>query len=320
MKTKIIDLNENDLKRIVKKVLYERQMLNEEPLTGLAVAGLITQAVMWGAGAYISANLISGWASGKRKGLDAIARDCGTDAMGKPTLSKEKIVSISNELVEAAPSGSGLGGYFTNSSEKGIGEALGKIPTIPDYCAVRSEYEKATGEKLEDNIEAAFSMDEWWSGSEAWNKYVYQPLRPAKEKSEKATEEIVNKVKKEVEKKEEEKDEDSEVKKDEDSEVKINGGGNEGVKDLQKLLEDNNFEVGSKGIDGKFGPDTRGAVFDALEKCDKIKTKGASMDTTEDLQTILEDNGFSVGSKGVDGKFGPDTLAATLKALEKCYK
>ena len=44
------------------------------------------------------------------------------------------------------------------------------------------------------------------------------------------------------------------------------------------------------------------------------------MDTTEDLQTILEDNGFSVGSKGVDGKFGPDTLAATLKALEKCYK
>ena len=37
--------------------------------------------------------------------------------------------------------------------------------------------------------------------------------------------------------------------------------------------------------------------------------------SVSDLQRLLKDKGFDVGSSGVDGKFGKATLAAAIKAL-----
>ena len=51
------------------------------------------------------------------------------------------------------------------------------------------------------------------------------------------------------------------------------------------------------------------------------KPGGGSSSTTSgdgsvsDLQKLLKDKGFDIGTSGVDGKFGKNTLAATIKAL-----
>jgi hypothetical protein len=56
---KIANINENDLKRIVKRVLNERQQLNEEVLT----------SALWVAGSAIAANIgkdvYNWWSSGE---------------------------------------------------------------------------------------------------------------------------------------------------------------------------------------------------------------------------------------------------------------
>ena len=51
---------------------------------------------------------------------------------------------------------------------------------------------------------------------------------------------------------------------------------------------------------------------------DPVLKKGASGSKVKELQKLLIDKGYSCGSKGADGKFGNDTLAA-VKAFQKAH-
>lgn len=250
---KVININENDLKRIVKRVLNERKQLNEEFVTATLVS--------WGlyaAGAYLGLGVLSSLFGSGREGLDKLVKDCNNpDVMGKKIQSDYEINNIVNELDKAAPSGEGFAGYFRSSDEEGIGTALEKIKSIPDFCAVNKNFKAETNRDLIDSIDAAFKYDTWYAGNASWDKYVYTPLKNAIKYTKDQTEKGVEKVEKA-----------EEGKTGEDK----SGGGSTGknasgegtVADLQQLLQDKGFDVGQYGVDGKFGKDTLEATLKAL--------------------------------------------------------
>ena len=250
---KIININENDLKRIVKRVLNERKQVNEEVLTATLVG--------WGlyaAGAYLGLGVLSSLFGSGREGLDKLVKDCNNpDVMGKKTQSDYEINSIVNDLDKAAPSGEGLAGYFRSSDEEGIGTALEKIKSIPDFCAVNKNFKAETNRDLIDSIDAAFKYDVWYAGNASWDKYVYTPLKNAIKYTQTQTEKGSENA--------EEKTGEEKTKED-----KFNGGGKDGVSgegtvaDLQQLLKDKGFDVGKYGVDGRFGNDTLEATLKAL--------------------------------------------------------
>ena len=255
---KVININENDLKRIVKRVLNERQQLNEEVLTATLIG--------WGlyaAGAYLGLGVLSSLFGSGREGLDKLVKDCGNpDLMGKKAQSDYEINSIVNELDKAAPSGEGLAGYFRQSDEEGIGTALEKIKSIPDFCVVNKNFKAETNRDLIDSIDAAFKSDTWYAGYASWDKYVYTPLKNAikytKNQTEKGVENVENK------KEETPGEETPGDKKTGDKKTGSGGSGDGSVSDLQKLLKDKGFDIGSHGVDGKFGVDTLAAALKAL--------------------------------------------------------
>lgn len=235
--SKIININESDLKKIVKKVLTEREQINE--FIGLT---------MMVAGSYLGLGVLSSLFGSGRKGLDILVKDCGNpEKMGKKTQSDYEIDSIVNELDVAAPTGEGVKSYITNSDEEGIGEALEKIKSIPDFCAVNKKFKEQTRRNLIDSIDAAFKYDTWYSGDESWDKFVYRPLKTAID----FTKSIVNKS-----------------KSDNSNTTDSGGGGSTGggdVAELQSILKNRGYDIGSHGVDGKFGPETLNAVLKALK-------------------------------------------------------
>lgn len=254
---KIININENDLKRIVKRVLNERKQVNEEVLTATLIG--------WGlyaAGAYLGLGVLSSLFGSGREGLDKLVKDCNNpDVMGKKTQSDYEINSIVNDLDKAAPSGEGLAGYFRNSDEEGIGTALEKIKSIPDFCAVNKNFKVETNRDLIDSIDAAFTYDTWYAGNASWDKYVYTPLKNAIKYTQNQTEKGSENAKEET-------GEEGTYRG--DAESKHGGGssstesGEGTVADLQQLLKDKGFDVGKYGVDGKFGNDTLEATLKAL--------------------------------------------------------
>lgn len=251
---KIVNINENDLKRIVKRVLNERQQLNEEPISATLIGwGL------YGAGAYLGLGVLSSLFGSGREGLDKLVKDCNNpDVMGKKIQSDYEISTIVKDLDEAAPSGEGFAGFFRPSDEEGIGVALEKIKSIPDFCAVNKNFKTETNRDLIDSIDAAFKYDTWYAGNASWDKYVYTPLKNAIKYTKDQTE-------KGVEKTEEVKTGEAKTGEAKTGEDKSGGGSAEGsVADLQQLLKDKGFDVGSHGVDGKFGKDTLAATLKAL--------------------------------------------------------
>ena len=182
--------------------------------------------------------------------------------MGKKAQSDYEINSIVNELDKAAPSGEGLAGYFRQSDEEGIGTALEKIKSIPDFCVVNKNFKAETNRDLIDSIDAAFKSDTWYAGNASWDKYVYTPLKNAikytKNQTEKGVENVENK------KEETPGEETPGDKKTGDKKTGSGGSGDGSVSDLQKLLKDKGFDIGSHGVDGKFGVDTLAAALKAL--------------------------------------------------------
>ena len=253
---KIVNINENDLKRIVKRVLKERQQLNEEVLTATLIS--------WGlyaVGAYLGAGVLSSLFGSGREGLDKLVKDCGNpDVMGKKVQSDYEIASIVTELDKAAPSGEGFAGYFRSSDEGGIGVALEKIKSIPDFCVVNKNFKVETNRDLIDSIDSAFRFDTWYAGNASWDKYVYTPLKNAIKYTKNQTEKGVENVENE---KEGNYRGDAETKPG-DKKTGSGGSGDGSVSDLQQLLKDKGFDIGSHGVDGKFGGDTLAAALKAL--------------------------------------------------------
>jgi len=170
---KIIKLNENDLKRIVTKVLNERQQLNEiEPLT----IGLITLGVAAiGSGSYMK------WfyQSAADKSMEKLHKGCQDpdSIIGKPMMSKQQHIQIANEIGDAID-----GWDITNAGEDNIASALSRVKSIPDYCKVAEEYIIQHGEDMYEALDGDINLG-------AWDEYVRQPLAKAIRTTEEANKE-----------------------------------------------------------------------------------------------------------------------------------
>ena len=170
---KIIKLNENDLKRIVTKVLNERQQLNEiEPLT----IGLITLGVAAiGSGSYMK------WfyQSAADKSMEKLHKGCQDpdSIIGKPLMSKQQHIQIANEIGDAID-----GMDITGAGEDNIASALSRVKSIPDYCKVAEEYIIQHGEDMYEALDGDINLG-------AWDEYVRQPLAKAIRTTEEANKE-----------------------------------------------------------------------------------------------------------------------------------
>lgn len=225
---KIIDLTENDLKRIVKKVLNERQMLNEiEPFTiGLLIAG----------GAALIGGSVAGftWWNGSEasSAVKKLFDSCKAGMEGNPKQKNAEHRSIASKI------NASIEGWGTD--EEALSSALASIKSVPDLCMVIKEYEISGFGNMYEEIDGDID------GS-GWEKYVRTPLSNAVRATEEAN------------KTEERKD---------DDESSTSGGegsstsGSGDVEDLQKLLKDKGFNPGD--IDGAFGPNTLKAALKAV--------------------------------------------------------
>ena len=176
---KIIKLNENDLKRIVTKVLNERKQLNEV-LPALAVYALWTAGVaIVGGGSYMK------WfyQSAADKSMEKLHKGCRDpdSIIGKPLMSKQQHIQIANEIGDAID-----GWDITSSGEESIASALSRVKSIPDYCKVAEEYIIQHGEDMYEALDGDINLG-------AWDEYVRQPLakaiRTTEEANKKASEE-----------------------------------------------------------------------------------------------------------------------------------
>ena len=209
---KIVNINENDLKRIVKRVLNERQQLNEEKILN--------------EGAYSD--------------VESLFNKCKAEDHGKPKQTNSEHKRIAIEIRQAITHKTWIGTPATDEDK--LVSALKSIKSIGDLCAVNKSYsDQGYGDMLEE-------IDSDISGDEAWRVYVRLPLQGAVDGE-----------------KDSKKDSDEGEKVSDEGEKVSGGGSGEGsVADLQQLLKDKGFDVGSHGVDGKFGKDTLAATLKAL--------------------------------------------------------
>lgn len=245
---KIVNINENDLKRIVKRVLNERQQLNEEPISGLAIAGwVIGSAIVTGAGV----KLYNWWSSGDaRERAKSVFEMCDRGGIkAKPIQTKKDHENLAKRYQSACPGS----GFLKNCNEDEMYEILGEIESVGDLCGVIDEFRTQGHGSMWERTTSAMTRESEWEG-------VNEALTKAFRNSQEANEETESS----------------------DSGTKVNGGGEDSipvdpnigktstasgegsVSDLQQLLKDKGFDVGSHGVDGKFGKDTLNAALKAL--------------------------------------------------------
>jgi hypothetical protein len=230
---KIVNINETDLKRIVKRVLNERNIINEEPISTLAIIGwsLLAGTALIGGSAGLT------WWNGKSASdsVKQLFNGCRSGKIGKPEMSEQQHRDIATRINTAIE---GLG-----TDEDGIADALSEIKSVPDVCEVVKMYRSSGYGDLYRELDGDIDGGEWES-------VVRVPLSNAINYTKEVNEKAVK-----------------------GSEPKPGGGGKPSntnvsgqgsVTDLQQLLTDKGFSVGSNGVDGKFGADTLAATLKAL--------------------------------------------------------
>ena len=359
--TKIIKLNENDLKRIVTKVLNERQQLNEA-LPALAVWALWTAgAAIVGGGTYMT------WfyQSAADKSIEKLHKGCQDpdSIMGKPLMSKQQHIQIANEIGEAID-----GWDITSSGEDDIASAFSRVKSVPDYCKVAEEYLIQRGEDMYEALDGDINAG-------GWDQSVREPLSrairttdEANKKSENLSGDTENNKKEVITpgsggEEENKKDnwgmymcvlehpksiadkfqngertrfrigqayymgngmklykgvevpyscDDKEFKnvefENKTNSNKISNGVDAEIKDIQRFLTDEGYDISS---DGEIGSETAGAIIDYLvdNNSDEFKT-GSVLELQKKINSC-----YSMKIKE-DGTVGPETLDAIADALE----
>lgn len=242
---KIVDINENDLKRIVKRVLSERRILNENTLG----KGEVDETIL--------GNFKNAISSGKdpydklREVINAC--EANVEEMGPPKQSDSAIASAAAKVWEGINEGS----WYTlgaGTDEEKIKRAISTLQTIPDLCSMFKRY----SDTYEDFYE---SIDGDFSGDEEIAIYVVAPIANIiqKQKAGSSTSGTGTST----------------------GPVVGSGGtptpvptgsvtpnpnarGDGDVEDLQRLLKTNGFDIGRGGVDGDFGDDTLYATLKAL--------------------------------------------------------
>jgi hypothetical protein len=231
---KIVNINENDLKRIVKRVLNERQQLNEiAPL--VIAAWVVGSAVVAGVGN----NVYNWWASGAPKQRASSTFEmCDRGGIeGKPIESQEKHESIAKEYHTACPGK----GFWESCDEDEMVDILSEIPSLPDLCGVIKEFRTLGHGSMWDITTSAIETEEYW-------EKVNEALTPAFKKTQEANK----------------KNETGTSSADKPAD-KSGGGGSGSPTELQQLLKDKGFNIGSSGVDGKIGKDTISAAIQAIK-------------------------------------------------------
>lgn len=225
---KIVNINENDLKRIVKRVLNERKLLNEfDPITWGIIAGV----------ALIAGGTTFAWWDSK-PAYDAfkdLYDGCDDGEIGKPIQSSAEHKSMARNINDAI---SGLD--LLGSGEEKLAKTLGTIKSVPDFCAVKKAYSDNGYGDLHDDIDGDINFS-------SWESKVKIPLSKAMKYTQEQNEKLP---------------EEKPGGGSSSSSSTASGGGS--VSDLQRLLKDKGYDIGASGVDGKFGKATLAAAIKAL--------------------------------------------------------
>ena len=306
---KIIKLNENDLKRIVVKVLNERQQLNEiEPITiGLIAVGA---AILTGVGMKYF------YQSSADKAMEKLHKGCQDpdSIIGKPMMSKQQHIQIASEVGDAI-----AGSDITGQGEEDLSSALSRIKSIPDYCKVAEEYEIQHGEDMYEAIDGDINLG-------GWDEYVRQPLSKAIRTTDEANKNAEGLVDTEDSKKggageEEEEEKEVEIQKDNWGMFMCVIEHPKSVADKFQNGERTRFRIGQtyymgngmklyKGIEVPYSCDDkefRNVDFENKEKDDK-RLRSVDADVIE-IQGFLTDEGYDISN---DGKIGSETAGAII--------
>ena len=309
---KIIKLNENDLKRIVTKVLIERKQLNEKQPINEIVGWLIGAAAIAavGGGSYMK------WMyqSPADKSMEKLHKGCQDpdSIIGKPMMSKKQHIQIASEIGDAI-----AGWDPTSSGEDNIASALSRVKSVPDYCKVAEEYLIQRGEDMYEALDGDINLG-------AWDSVVRVPLSKAIRTTDEAN-----------------KNSELPVDVEEKPKVEKGGGGEDNQKDnwgmymcvvehpkavLDKFQngERNRFRIGQtyymgngmklyKGIEVPYSCDDKEFRNVDFENKQKPEERRNSVDAeVTDIQGFLTDEGYDIAN---DGKIGPETAGAIIDYL-----
>jgi len=303
---KIIKLNENDLKRIVTKVLTERQEISGKQPINEIVGILIGAAVLAAAGGASYMKWM--YQSPADKAMEKLHKGCQDpdSIVGKPMMSKQQHIQIASELGTAI-----IGG---GTDEESLSSALSRIKSIPDYCKVAEEYEIQHGEDLYEAIDGDINLSEW-------DEYVRQPLSKAIRTTEEANKNSEN------------------LPGDTKEEPKKGGAGEEetqkdnwgmymcvvehpdSMADKFQNGERTRFRIGQiyymgngmklyKGIEVPYSCDDKEFRNVDFKNKEKDEKRMSSVDAdVMDIQGFLTDEGYDISN---DGKIGSETAGAII--------
>jgi len=183
------------------------------------------------------------WASGDvKQRTNAIFEMCSRGGVeGKPAMDKKDHENLAKRFHTACP-GTGM---FTDCDEEDMVSILGEVESVPDLCGMIDEFRVQGHGDMFDVLSSAIDTETWW-------EKVNNALTPAFRKTQEANKE-------------------SNVSDSGTTDGTKSGSGSSStasgdgsVSDLQRLLKDKGFDVGSSGVDGKFGKATLAAAIKAL--------------------------------------------------------
>ena len=309
---KIIKLNENDLKRIVTKVLNERRLNEEDEVINDLPQGAITQEV---------ADQLKYTENEEHPEdrFEAICNVCtsGKDGLGPLTQSEEALSGIAQSIYQGTEDNDNWLGIGWSTNEKKIASGIRNTKSFPDFCYMISIYSDRY-ENFFDSIDGEFrdKQDE--------RLYLLSPVT-----------DVINYSKKLIGKKSEE------TVKTDDKDKKVVGGGGEEEKDNWNMYmcviehpdaipekfadgKRTRFRIGTdyymgngkkirKGVELDYScsdKEFRGISF--ADKDDERPSKGTKRPIDSEVMNIqgfLTDEGYDISE---DGKIGPETSGAIL--------
>ena len=303
---KIIKLNENDLKRIVTKVLNERRLNEEDKVTNGLSPGAITQDV---------ADQLKYTESETNEPMDRFESICnvctsGADGLGPITQSESALEGIAEKIYNAVEESQALLTFGAGTNEKKVANGIRNTKSFPDFCYMIDSYSR----KFEDFFE---SIDGDFDNDADQRTYLISPVA-----------DVIRYSTKLIDKK-------SDVKVDPKKEVTPGGGGSEDNWNMYRCVIEHPKAQGEKFADGKrtrfrIGTDyymgngkrlrkgieidysCEDKEFDNVDFADKenrngnIKSVNAKV---KDIQKFLTDEGYDISS---DGQIGNETAGAII--------
>jgi hypothetical protein len=301
---KIIKLNENDLKRIVTKVLNERRLNEEDKVTNGLSPGAITQDVA-------DQLKYTENETDPEDRFESICNVCtsGKEGLGPITQSESALDGIAENIYNAIEEWDSFISFGAGTNEKKVSNGIRNTKSFPDFCYMISSYSA----KYEDFFE---SMDADFFKNEEYRRYLVSPVVDVIRYSTK----LINKK--------------SDVKVD-PIKVTPGGGGTEDNWNMYMCVIEHPKAIGEKFADGKRtrfrigtdyymgnGKKLRKGVevdyscedkeFANVDFADKENRNGNIKPVNakiKDIQKFLTDEGYDISA---DGQIGKETAGAII--------